>query len=144
MAKYINADKLIKALKEQHAEIVKKIASAKTMEEKEKLKRNSENVANLVFLLEDLKGEEVFTADEVDQIFWERDLAIQQLRCDYGVGFGEKKNPDCEIVVRCKNCNYKEKATVNDKGFLICPASGMEITDEDFCSYGVRRDSDKR
>lgn len=35
----------------------------------------------------------------------------------------------------CKDCSYKQKATVNEKGFLICPASGMEITDDDFCSY---------
>lgn len=26
---------------------------------------------------------------------------------------------------------------------LICPASHMEITDDDFCSYGVREDEDK-
>lgn len=36
---------------------------------------------------------------------------------------------------RCKDCAYKERAKVNDKGFLICPASGMEITDDDYCSY---------
>lgn len=29
----------------------------------------------------------------------------------------------------------EENAAVNAKGFLICPASGMEITDFDFCSY---------
>lgn len=38
-------------------------------------------------------------------------------------------------IGRCKNCAYKEKATVNAKGFLIRPASGMEITEDDFCSY---------
>lgn len=38
-------------------------------------------------------------------------------------------------IGRCNDCATKEKATVNAKGFLICPASGMEITDEDFCSY---------
>lgn len=38
-------------------------------------------------------------------------------------------------IGRCKECKIKEKATVNDKGFLICPASGMEIADNDFCSY---------
>ena len=41
-----------------------------------------------------------------------------------------------EVVTRCKNCAQKERATVNEKGFLICPASGMEITPGDFCSYG--------
>lgn len=40
----------------------------------------------------------------------------------------------------CRECKYKEKAKVNVKGFLICPASGMEITDDDFCSYGEPRE----
>lgn len=39
-------------------------------------------------------------------------------------------------VVRCKNCRYYRDAKINEKGFLICPASGMEITENDFCSYG--------
>ena len=38
-------------------------------------------------------------------------------------------------IGRCKDCANKEKAAVNAKGFLVCPASGMEITDADFCSY---------
>lgn len=42
-------------------------------------------------------------------------------------------------VVRCKDCKYYEQAKVNNKGFLICPASGMEIAEADFCSYGERR-----
>lgn len=45
-----------------------------------------------------------------------------------------------EVVTRCKDCKHKERATVNRKGFLICPASGMEITPDDFCSYGERRE----
>lgn len=43
-------------------------------------------------------------------------------------------------VVLCKDCKYKSKSSVNDKGFLICYVSGMEITDNDFCSYGERKD----
>ena len=46
-----------------------------------------------------------------------------------------------EVVVHCINCKYKAQAKANNKGFLICPASGMEITDNDFCSYGERRES---
>lgn len=38
-------------------------------------------------------------------------------------------------VGSCKDCAEKEKATVNKKGYLICPASGMDITDYDFCSW---------
>lgn len=39
-------------------------------------------------------------------------------------------------VVRCKDCDYWNKRTTNEKGFEICPVSGMEITEYDFCSYG--------
>jgi hypothetical protein len=45
---------------------------------------------------------------------------------------------DAVLVVRCGECMYRQKAKVNRKGFLICPASGMEITDDDYCSYGAK------
>lgn len=47
---------------------------------------------------------------------------------------------DIVPVVRCKDCVYWREAVTNDKGFSICPASGMEITESDFCSYGERED----
>ena len=47
---------------------------------------------------------------------------------------------DAVPVVRCKGCVYYEEAKVNELGFIICRASGMEITDNDFCSYGEKRD----
>ena len=50
------------------------------------------------------------------------------------------KAADVAPVTRCKNCAHKERATVNEKGFLICQASGMEITPDDFCSYGEPKD----
>ena len=46
---------------------------------------------------------------------------------------------DAVPVVRCKDCIYAQSAKINKKGFCICPASGMEITDDDFCSYGEKR-----
>ena len=45
-------------------------------------------------------------------------------------------------VVRCKDCMYWEKRLVNSKGFAICSASGMDITENDFCSYGERREGE--
>ena len=48
-----------------------------------------------------------------------------------------------EVVVHCRDCKYKTQSKVNKKGFLICPASGMEITDNDYCSYGERRESEE-
>ena len=49
---------------------------------------------------------------------------------------------DVVEVVWCSECEYGNKATINDKGFKICPVSGMEITDNDYCSYGERRTDD--
>lgn len=43
---------------------------------------------------------------------------------------------DVAPVVRCKDCEYLVNATVNGNGFLICDISDMEITPDDFCSYG--------
>ena len=48
---------------------------------------------------------------------------------------------DAEVVTRCKDCEHKKRATVNGKGFLICPASGMELTPDDFCSYGQKKET---
>ena len=46
---------------------------------------------------------------------------------------------DAVEVVFCKDCIYQKDAKVNCKGFIICPASNMEITDDDYCSYGKRK-----
>lgn len=46
---------------------------------------------------------------------------------------------DAVPVVRCKDCVYSQSAKINKKGYRICPASHMEITDDDFCSYGERK-----
>ena len=48
---------------------------------------------------------------------------------------------DAVVVTRCKDCAHKERATVNEKGFLICQASGMEIAPDDFCSYGEPKET---
>lgn len=45
---------------------------------------------------------------------------------------------DVKPVVLCRDCVYRKAAKVNDYGFLICSASGMDITDDDYCSYGVK------
>ena len=46
---------------------------------------------------------------------------------------------DAEQVVRCKDCVHFEDATVNAKGFLICPNTGMDIWDECYCAHGEKR-----
>ena len=69
---------------------------------------------------------------ENKQLRRERDQAVEELH----------RNTDAVPVVRCKDCVYKASAEVID-GFLICPASGMEICDDDFCSYGERKKSNE-
>ena len=51
---------------------------------------------------------------------------------------------DAEQVVRCKDCVHFEDATVNAKGFLICPNTGMDIWDECYCAHGERTDNDSK
>ena len=46
---------------------------------------------------------------------------------------------DAVQVVRCKDCVHFEDATVNAKGFLICPNTGMDIWDECYCAHGEKR-----
>lgn len=48
---------------------------------------------------------------------------------------------DAVPVVRCEDCVHWREAVTNDKGFLIRPASGMEITESDFCSYSEREET---
>lgn len=48
---------------------------------------------------------------------------------------------DVRPVVRCKDCKYSAQAKWNRKGFRICPASHMEIVDDDFCSYAERKEA---
>lgn len=69
----------------------------------------------------------------------------EQERIEYmGIYDCIKSHPTADVqeVVRCKDCSYFCKATVNKKGFLICPASGMDITNNDFCSYGAKMDKE--
>lgn len=58
----------------------------------------------------------------------------------FGVVFDINDAPtvDAVPVVRCRECEYAKNAKVNKKGFRICPASHMEIVDDDYCSYRER------
>lgn len=60
--------------------------------------------------------------------------------CGSAMWFVEAPTVDAMEVVRCKDCKYWDKATIR-KGFLICPASGMEIMADDYCSYGKRKEN---
>lgn len=68
---------------------------------------------------------------------WERDVALSQLE-EYGIGFAEKKRDDLVEVVRCKNCIHYES---DDSGeMMVCNVTGTVCDNDDFCSYGERRE----
>ena len=79
---------------------------------------------------DELKGKAVADPDDGEHFVYCQDI-------------DEAPTVDAVPVVRCKDCVYSQSAKINKKGFLICPASGMEITDDDFCSYGERRKSNE-
>lgn len=49
---------------------------------------------------------------------------------------------DVVEVVRCKDCRHFEYSQINNRGLRICQASKMDITENDFCSYGERKEND--
>lgn len=54
------------------------------------VKRTSGDYAAAFSEIARLPGQEVVSLSAYKQVAWERDLAIHQLRVDYGVGLGEK------------------------------------------------------
>lgn len=87
--------------------------------------------------------EEKQKSDYIRQLKWERDMAIRQLKNDYGVGLCEKKNPNLAEVVRCKDCmnrsdEYVFKNYYTCKAFGICGNYTLPVKDEDFCRWGIK------
>lgn len=70
------------------------------------------------------------------------DMSYVKCVCGYSVsGYGENaaieihnKRPR-PLIGKCKDCSKMDEAIINDYGILTCPTSGMEIDDDDFCSY---------
>lgn len=80
----------------------------------------------------------------VEQIMWERDTAMEQLK-EHGIPFGGVA-PDVVEVVRCKDCKLWDPDpdtygnSVGPKG--KCMKSFETMLCDDFCSYGDRRADD--
>ena len=74
-------------------------------------------------------------ADAVKIVYEKYPYDANQAICDDMI-FAINKLPSvsAERVIRCKDCEYRDKTKVNKKGFEVCVASGMDITDNDFCS----------
>lgn len=95
--------------------------------------------------LADMPAADVVPVSELrelrDALYEDDQLTMQGLarinRVIENCGRGEAPLP----VVRCKDCKYSAQAKWNRKGFRICPASHMEIVDDDFCSYAERKEA---
>lgn len=73
----------------------------------------------------------------LDQIFWERDIAMSQLE-EHGIPFGGIA-PDVLKVVRCKDCEYWNRNNISCEGLAKCVTgeSGIRYRNKnDFCSRG--------
>ena len=68
--------------------------------------------------------------------------AVQECLREISYGVEAISAADVAEVVRCKDCQYYQDVKTNKNGFLICPASGMEISETDYCSYGARMDKE--
>lgn len=81
---------------------------------------------------------DVVSAGAYEQVAWERDLAVQQLK-DYGVGLGQAK--DLAEVTRCKNCEYGDWDSKPDDAMVCLRTNdGFWRTGNDFCSRGVPKE----
>ena len=84
---------------------------------------------------------DVVSMGVLEQICWERDVAIYQL-AEYGIDFGEKKR-DLVKVIHCKDCKW---FAPNDNGFASNSPTGHCFLHDiyrlkvDFCSDGEERD----
>lgn len=67
-----------------------------------------------------------------DQVRWERDVAMEQLK-DHGIPFGGIA-PDVVKVVRCKDC--KHYMTIH------CTCDGCCISDDWYCADGERKSNE--
>lgn len=81
---------------------------------------------------------DVVSAGAYEQIAWERDLAVQQLK-DYGVGLGQVK--DLAEVTRCKDYKYGDWDSKPDDAMVCLRTNdGFWRTGNDFCSRGVPKE----
>lgn len=88
--------------------------------------------------IEDAPAVDAVPRGVLEQIRWERDIAIEQLN-SYGVSLGEKA--DCAKVVRCKDCEKRDKSA--DLTFdVFCRWFEAVMDKNDFCSEGERREDD--
>ena len=53
---------------------------------------------------------------------------------------GDLNTIDAVPVVRCAECEKRDKSFVSEKGTISCPYMEAFMAADDFCSYGERKD----
>lgn len=97
-----------------------------------------------------LPAADVVSRGLFEQIKWERDIAMEQLK-EYGISFGAKKSDDVVKVTRCKDCKWSRERNEYEmeylvEGVLICTSSDADVDcwnpvfPEHSCSYGKRKE----
>jgi hypothetical protein len=83
---------------------------------------------------QNLPSVDAVPAGVYEQVAWERDLAVQQLK-DYGVGLGQAK--DLVEVTHCKDCKYGDWDSKPDDAMVCLRTNdGFWRASNDFCSRG--------
>lgn len=76
----------------------------------------------------------------VEQIRWERDMAMQQLS-EHGIPFGGNAD-DVIKVCRCKDCQWFD---ANDDYYdSYCDKNGISVEEDFYCADGERRSDEQQ
>lgn len=95
-------------------------------------------VESVLEYAQNLPSMDAVPAGAYEQVAWERDVAVQQLK-DYGVGLGQVK--DLAEVTRCKDCKYGDWDSKPDDAMVCLRTNdGFWRTGNDFCSRGVPKE----
>ncbi len=91
--------------------------------------------------LEKVPTVDAVSREVVEQIQWERDCAIEQLR-EHGIPFVGKA-PDVVKVVRCRDCKHFGGVTFAYTCRLHSSSNTrVQMNGNDFCSFGERSNND--
>lgn len=90
-------------------------------------------------LMVDAPAADVVSRSVFEQVKWERDIAMEQLK-DHKIPFGCIA-PDVVKVVRCEKCKHKGwvQEPCHGKSVDFCRIHETCIRETDFCSYGERK-----
>lgn len=79
------------------------------------------------------------SANAYEQVLWERDVAMEQLK-EHGIPFGGIA-PNVVEVVRCKDCKHGLIDDPELPNWYFCSYHGCDWNyGEHFCSYGERKE----